>query len=169
MSRKHTRRRVYLPLPPPGLRPKLDKAQILDLGLVHAVNLDLIARGDGTEEILWQFLGGSLTWFYVARALQPREPERFTEALAILTRQLLIARSLADRFERTGRVGFSGPEYQEAKEAREYMDALAEVVDRHVAVKAANDSERDLNTIAEAFRARIQASAHAAAAIISPT
>lgn len=53
MTRKHTPRRRITPLPPRGLRPRLTRDQLLDLGLAHVVNLDLIARGEAGEPMLW--------------------------------------------------------------------------------------------------------------------
>lgn len=143
MSRRA--RRIARPaLPPRGLRPKLTKDQVRDLGLVHIVNLDQIASGQGTPEVLLQVMGGTLTWHRVAQVLGVGEPE--------MVQQLELFAAVFDRFQKTGKVGFTGPEYQLAKRGVETQDALAELVDQHTAVEAANWSEAQvqrLNTTRE--------------------
>lgn len=144
--RKRCNRRPVRPLPPPGLRPKLTREQILDLALAHITNLDTIARGEADETVLWQVFGGGLTWLRIAERLQLGvEPMR---------EQIGLCERLAERFERTGRVAFTGPEYQHAKQHVEVMDELARLVDRHVAVEAADWSEATVNQLAEAAQQR---------------
>lgn len=131
-----------------GLRPKLAADQVRDLALAHVVNLDAIARGEGTEDLLWQWIGGALTWSYVAAELQRRNPAAYGEAAAAMKEQLATCEAVINRYGRSGRIGFSGLEYQQAKEACSWMDALAEVVDRSTAVAAAEWSEARLNQLA---------------------
>lgn len=133
----------------PGLRPLLKPDQVRDLGLAHIANLDTLSRGEGTEEILWQWIGGALTWAYVASTLERRNPQRYREAGAAMRDQLDVATSVVERYGRTGRVGFSGLEYQRAKEACVWMDALAEVVDQATALRAAESSELRVNHMAQ--------------------
>lgn len=154
MSRKRCNRRPVTPVPPPGLRPLLKADQVRDLGLVHIANLDAIARGAGTEELLWQWIGGALTWSYVASALERRNGSRYREAGLAMRDQLEVVTAVVERFGRTGRVGFSGVEYQQAKDACEWMDALAEVVDQPTAVRAAEMSELRVNHMAGECRRR---------------
>lgn len=139
MTRKHTRRRVIVPLPPRGLRPKLDAHQVNDLTLAHVANLDIVARGQATEEVLWQWIGGVLTWSRVATLLQVGEPE--------MAQQLELTHSLVERYGRTGRGGFSGTEYQLAKDGLQVMDQLAEMVDRATAIAAAAWSENKVDQL----------------------
>jgi hypothetical protein len=149
MSRKRCRRRTpIVAMPPPGLRPLLKPDQVRDLGLAHIGNLDTIARGEGTEDVLWQWIGGALTWSFVAGSLEKRNPARYRDAAIAMRLQLQVATAVVERFGRTGRVGFSGPEYQQAKEACEWMDALAEVVDQPTAQIAAEWSELRVNSMA---------------------
>lgn len=131
-----------------GLRPKLTKGQQRDLALAHIGNLDTIARGEANEEILWQWIGGALTWSYVASVLERRDFQRFRQAGEAMRDQLDVIESVVARFGRTGRVGFSGLEYQRAKDACEWMDALAEVVDQPTASRAADSSELRVNDMA---------------------
>jgi hypothetical protein len=137
--RKRCMRRKVVPMPPRGLRPRLAADQVRDLGLAHVVNLDTIARGEADEALLWQWVGGVLTWSRVADLLQAGAPE--------MRDQLVLAAQLVERYGSTGRVVFTGPEYQRAKEGIGVMDQLAEVVDRPTAVAAAEWSERRLNTL----------------------
>lgn len=142
MSRKRCNRRPVTPLPPRGMRPRLDDGQLRDLGLAHMVNLDSIAKGEAGSDILWQWAGGVLTWSRVAEKLQAGAEEMHI--------QLDLVLAVVERFKRTGRVGFSGAEYQLAKEGVGYMDDLAAIVDRPTAVEAANWSEQRCNELAKA-------------------
>lgn len=142
MSRKRCNRRSVTPLPPRGLRAKLDQSQVKDLSLCHLVNLDAIATGTADAGLLWSFCGGVLTWSRVASLLKVGEAE--------LSLQLDLALAVVERFKRTGRVGFSGPEYQLAKEGVGYMDDLAAIVDRPTAIAAAEWSEQRCNELARA-------------------
>lgn len=139
MSRKCCRRRPIVAQPPRGMRPRLPAAQVRDLGLCHAINLDAIATGTADAATLWQWVGGVLTWSRVADVLQAGAAE--------MQVQLEMAQRVIERFTRTGRVGFSGPDYQLAREGIKVMDQLSEVVDRATAVAAAEWSEGRLNAL----------------------
>ena len=139
MSRKRCHRRVIVPMPPRGLRPKLDGSQLLDLSLAHVGNLDTIARGDAGVDVLWQYVGGVLTWSKLAELLQLGVPE--------MTVQLHAAHRLIERWKRTGQVRFDGPDYQLARDGVQIMDELAAAVDRPTAVLAAEWGERHLNAL----------------------
>jgi hypothetical protein len=141
VSRKRTRRRVIVPVPPRGLRPKLSPDQVRDLGLAHWVNVDALATGGADESTLWQWLGGALTWLRAAQLLHAAQPARYAEALAAMTQHALIGESVVARWKATRRIGFSGAEYQQAKESAQWMDALAEAVDEHTAIAAAEWSD----------------------------
>lgn len=124
---------------PRGLRPKLLPDQVRDLGICHLENLDAVATGDATEATLWQVAGAALTWSKVAEMLQLGEPE--------MHEQLELASTLIARYGRTGRVLFTGTEYQLAKTGVQVMDQLAEIVDKPTAVIAAEWSERQVNAL----------------------
>lgn len=146
--RKHTRRRVVIPMPPPGLRPKLAPDQVRDLGLAHWQNLDALAKGQGTEQLLWQIVGSVFTWSRVADLLYARNPS-YEPAVNEMRAQLELATRLVERYGATGRVGLTGADYQLAKRGALVMDKLAEVVDRPTAVIAAEWSEARVNSLAE--------------------
>jgi hypothetical protein len=111
----------------------LDAGQRRDLGLAHIINLDTIAGGRGDDDVLWQVVGGVLTWLRVAGALK-RGEEEMQQQLALVTR-------LVERYRATGRVEFAGDDYALAKVGVNVMDALAEAVDRPTAIAAAEWSE----------------------------
>jgi hypothetical protein len=131
--RKRCNRRPITPLPPRGLRPKLAPDQVLDLGLAHVINLDELASGKGNVDTLWQWVGGVLTWSHVAQKLQRGVDE--------MTAQLELSTRMIERYKRTGRALFTGPDYQLAKVGLVAMDQLAEIVDRPTAIEAAEWSE----------------------------
>lgn len=138
MTRKRChRRRPVVPLPPRGLRPKLTPDQLRDLGLAHMVNLDTLARGEADEATLWQWVGGCLTWSRVAELMQVGVEE--------MRQQLELVTAVVERYGRTGRAVFTGPEYQLAKQGVGYMDDLAAIVDRPTAIAAAEWSEARCN------------------------
>lgn len=155
MTRKHTPRRARPALPPPGMRPRLSAEQVRDLGMAHWVNLDAIASGTADVATLWQWIGGALTWSRVAHLLQ------HAEAIAAMDAQMLACQAVIDRWRRTGRIGFAGPEYQQAKAACDWMDALAETVDRHRAIQAAEWSEAMLQRVVSTSTWTLTQGAHA--------
>lgn len=119
-----------------GLRPKLARDQRLDLGLCHIFSLDDIAKGQGTAQAIWDWVANVLTWSHASEALRHEVPA--------MQAQLGLCLGLIDRYRRTGRVAFTGPEYQLAKEGVCLMDELAERVDRPTALAAATWSEHRL-------------------------
>jgi hypothetical protein len=115
----------------------LTAAQVRDLDTTHLQTLDDIARGVGTEALLMQWAGAVATWGHVARMRGEGEPEMAAQAVVVA--------SMRDRYARTGRVAFNGPEYQVAKAGVAIMAALAEVTDLATAQRAADLSEIDLS------------------------
>jgi hypothetical protein len=142
MTRKRCARRP-VPAMPRWLRPRLADDQLRDLELVHLVNLDAIARGDADEATLWQVVGGMLTWSRVATLLGGLGADDMHAQLDLATR-------LVQRYGRTGRIVFTGPEYQLAKHGVDVMDQLARTVDRATAVEAADWSEARVQAMANA-------------------
>jgi hypothetical protein len=144
--RKRCHGKVWVPMPPRGLRAKLTKSQMLDLALSHHSHLDTVAKGEGTETTLWQLVGAALTWSKVAELLQAGTDE--------MRVQLEIATSLIERYGRTGRVVFTGQEYQRAKAGLEAMDDLAEIVDLPTAVIASEWAEAKVNELERACKVK---------------
>jgi hypothetical protein len=148
MTRKRCHRRAVHPVPA-WLRPRLAPDQQRDLGLAHWSNLDAIAHGAGDETLLWQVVGGVFTWSRVANLLAQRNAD-YTPAVDEMRAQLELATRLVERYGATGRVAFTGPDYQLAKRGAEVMDELAIVVDRDTAVVAAEWSEARVNALSSA-------------------
>jgi hypothetical protein len=144
--RKRCRRKVWLPMPPRGLRAKLTPSQMRDLALSHNSTLDAIAKGDATEVTMWQLAGSALTWSKVAELLQAGTDE--------MRAQLELATRVIERYGRTGRVVFTGQEYQLAKEGINVMDDLAELVDMPNAVIATEWAEAKVNELEASCRVR---------------
>lgn len=139
MTRKRCHRRQVIALPPRGLRARMTPDTLSTLAIVHVTNLDEISRGSASEQTLWDFCGAVFTWARVAEMLQLGAVE--------MTQQLDLAASVVERYSRSGRIGFSGPEYQTAKLGVMVMDALAEAVDVDTAKLAAEWSEERLNSL----------------------
>jgi hypothetical protein len=121
------------------MRPKLTRSQVRDLGLTHAVNLDAIARGSADEATMWQFVGGVYTWARVAHLLQVGVPE--------MDAQVAVARRLVTRYWNTGKVGFSGPDYQAARTGLQVMDELITIVGLPTAMLASEWAEQITNEL----------------------
>jgi len=141
MRHRSLRRAELLSRLPRAFRPKLAPDQVRDLALAHVVNLDAIATGQAGEEILWQQVGGTLTWCRVAELLGMGEPE--------MAEQLQLLEQVVARYRSTGRVVFTGPEYQLAKKGLQVMDLLATIVDRPTALQAADWGELRMNEMAK--------------------
>jgi hypothetical protein len=121
----------------------LTAAQVRDLDTTHLQTLDDIARGLGTDEHLTQWSGAVATWAHVARMRGEGVPE--------MAEQSAVVASITARHRRTGRVGFSGTEYQVAKAGVAIMNALAEVTDLATAKCAADLAELDLTASSTAY------------------
>lgn len=125
---------------------RLAADQVRDLAMAHNINLDAIAHGQADASILWQWVGGIYTWWRVAELLGQGVPE--------MQLQIDLATSVVERYGRTGRVGFSGAQLQQARDGVSAMDQLAELVDRPTAIAAAEWSERKVNQLETACAAR---------------
>jgi len=66
--------------------------------------------------------------------------------------QLEVAARLCERWSRTGRVLFDGPDMQLARDGVAYMDQLAELVDTSTAWQAAAWSQREVARMESAAR-----------------
>lgn len=130
---------------PRAFRPKLDALQRRDLALCHNVNLDAIATGSAQAPMLWDFIGGVLVWY--------RAAELLGIGLDEMTLQLEVATRMVERYSRTGRVAFDGPDYQLAKIGVMLMDELAGLVDRATAIAAADWSQAECDRMAAAVTA----------------
>lgn len=138
--RRYPSRAELLARMPRAFRKRLDELQQRDLALYHNVNLDAIATGQAEASMLWDFLGGVLLWH--------RAAELLGVGVAEMAPQLEVATRLVERYSRTGRVAFDGPDYQLAKIGVRLMDELARLVDQPTAVAAADWSQAECDRMA---------------------
>jgi hypothetical protein len=141
--KKHTKRRVVAPIPPMW-RPRITKSQQTALEVGHLALLDAIVKGDGTLEVALQWAGAVYTWRTVAQILDLGIEE--------MAAQVVVLDSMIDRYRKHGRIGFSGPEYQAAKDGVDVMAALAERADRFTAIAAAEAGEVLANKLEASLR-----------------
>lgn len=124
---------------PAWLRPKLDKRQIEDLGLVHIVNLDAIQSGKADEQILWDMVTTVLAWSKVAEIRNLGHEQ--------IIPQLTLAADVVARFKECGRIEFKdAAQYDLAKYGVEVMDAMAAMVDAHTAEVAVVWANQEIQT-----------------------
>jgi hypothetical protein len=147
---RNTARRRWVPMPPRGMRHKLDRSMLTTIGIVHMENLDEVSTGRGTEQTLWDMVEAVLTWSNVAMALKV--------GVAEMKVQFELVNRVIDRYGRTGRVGFTGAEYQMAKLGVQVMDELAHAVDKATALEAAHLSNQQLAAVRQRINNRAKAS-----------
>lgn len=160
--RKRCRRRPIAAMPPKGLRIMLKPSTVRELLISHHENFDDMTNGRATIETVWQMAGAALGWAKIAQALGLGEPE--------MARELSMINSVLARWERTGAVGFSGPELQTARDSFDVLEQLANSVDWMTAYAAVDWAEDRINAIRqqrEGSRALLPAAPQAAAAGIA--
>lgn len=121
---------------PLDLVEKLPDSDLVSLEIAHADALHELTLGQPTAQTLWDWVSNVLTWSRAADLMALGQDE--------MAEQLALCMSLIDRFKRTGRVGFSGPELHLARHGVDVMDALASQTTRAVARQAALWSEEQL-------------------------
>jgi len=118
-------------------QPKLDEDMKRDAQIIH---WDLVTRftdGTATTQDLWDWMETGFTYTQMMRMLAADGMEFTQEAQEALAAQLETYEKVIERYRRTKRVAFNGPEYLIAKAAANVMDALIEL-DRHgIAERAA--------------------------------
>lgn len=147
-------RRAQPALPPRGLRPRYSAADVQRMQLAHTGNLDGIATGVASETVIWDEVTNALTWTYVSNALGVHQ--------AAMERQLQLVTRLMDRYSRTGRVRYDGPDYQQAKTGVLVMDELATLTDVITAEQALTWAQAEMAAMVRAAdleRAKLQAGA----------
>lgn len=132
----------------PHLMPRvpLSASQLVELGICHNENFDLIVRGQADTEVMWHFVESVLTWWKVAQELGTGQPE--------MDEQLEVATCLVERWSRTGRVRFDGPGLQLARAGVCHMDDLAGLVDLTTARAASAWSNAEVNRLIANDRAQ---------------
>lgn len=133
---------------PRAFRPKLPTDQILDLALAHVVNVDTISRGEATEQLMWDWVGGLLMWSRIAEQIEIGI-EEMNEQIGLTTR-------LVERYGRTSSIVFTGPDYQLAKVGLDVMEQLSRLVDIPTAIAAADWAQAKITELASACQHRVQ-------------
>lgn len=121
-------------------RPLLSQSQRIELEILHTQHLDAIATGSANEETLWQWTASIFTWSKAAELRDVGVPE--------MTEQLDLATRVLERYRRTGRVAFTGLDYQLAKAGVMVMAELGATTKQYVAEQAAAWSEAKINSLA---------------------
>ena len=83
--------------------------------------------------------GAALGWSRIAQQLGQGETE--------MAQDLHVIRALIDRWQRTGRVAYTGIEYQQAKAGLEVADQLARLTDLITARAAVDWAENRINVL----------------------
>lgn len=130
--RKRSRRAVWLKLPPRGLRPGLPPAQQDDLNLLVIDFVDQIARGEAPVETMWDYARSIFTVSVMADMMQLGAPE--------MAEQVRLCTRLVQRWQRTGRVLFDGPDLLLAREGTDIVAQIVQEVDRPTALAAVHRS-----------------------------
>lgn len=115
---------------------RLLPSQLVDLEICHLQTIDGITSADAGREHLIAYVGSVLTF------------GRMAELSGLGQEHMLplheLAARLIERYTTTGRVRFTGPELQMAREGSALMAELARAVDYEHAAAAADWSEAEL-------------------------
>lgn len=156
-QQSRAKRQQLPPQLPKFWRAPLSQAQQLDCKLIHWDLIDRFTSGTATADNLWEWVETGATYSQMMRLLMQDGTEFTPEALEAVAEQISIYDSVATRYARTGRVGFSAPELLIARAAASVFDQLVEI-DRHgIAERAAIDSAlmvRQVRAMAAAGRIR---------------
>lgn len=107
---------------------RMGRGDLINCAIAHIDTLNDIASGRGTYAALRDWVSNVLTWHHAAEAMGLGVGE--------MAEQLQACLLLIDRYARTGRVAFDGPDYQLAKRGVDVMDELARQVPRAIALDA---------------------------------
>lgn len=118
-------------------RPAMPETAKLDAKLTHWDLVTRISTGTACTDDLWDWIETGFTYSQMMRLLVEDGTEFTPEAMDAIASQIVIYESVIDRYRRTGRIGFSGPELLTARAAACVMDGLIDM-DRHgIAERAA--------------------------------
>lgn len=131
MKSKHRKaskaKRAALVLMPKWWLPKMEASQKLDTKIIHSDNLTPMTNGTATLEDLMDWMESAYTYTEVIRILRAEDMVLTDEQVAPIAAQMAIHDQIMTRYEKTGRIGFSGLEYSIARAAAELMDNLSEL------------------------------------------
>ena len=118
-------------------RPRLTQAQVLQASIVHHDLLATLEAGGASGAVLFDWMESCVTYLQMMRLLEKDGTEFTEDAKQAITRAVDDTASVAERFRRIGRVGFSGPELQHARAAAAVMDELITMDRNGIAEQAA--------------------------------
>lgn len=116
--------------------PKLSEAQVTSCKVAHWDLLGRITSGRATEHDIWDMVHTGLTYIELMRLLESDGTEFTEEAKAAIAEHLETFPGVIERYRRTGRVGFDGPQLLAARAAAELMEQLIEMDRFGFAVRA---------------------------------
>jgi hypothetical protein len=119
-------RAKHAPLPK-FWRQNITPDRITSAKIIHWDLIDRFTSGTADVQDFWDFAETGLTYSQMMQMLAESGTEFTPEAQQALADQLLTYEGIYARFQRTGRVGFSGTELLTAKAAANVMDALIEM------------------------------------------
>lgn len=122
-------KRAALAMPaalPKFWRPKTAPDVQLTCKIIHWDLIELITQGKATRAELWDWMETGFTYSQLMRLLAQDGTEFTPEAIAAVQEQIDSYEAIAQRYQRTGRVGFTGPELLIARAAAEvFTDLIA--------------------------------------------
>lgn len=134
-------------VPPAWLRPKMSTAKVWAVTINMQTNVVELTKGTADDSILWDFIGGVLTWKKSAETLG------YEEAFAVLEGIYLeVVSSLAAGWIASGVSKLTEDESRRCFEALPWCEALAETVDMITATAAANWSQFVLDSLHAAYK-----------------
>ncbi len=122
----------------------LTQEQIEQLDAAHEENARALIAGQATEELMWQWVGGVLTWSRVAQLLGLGEAE--------MDPQLELVPVVLNRWVETGLVQVLPSEHQVVRDGVVIQSLLAKATTQVVASIAADWSETESNRLARELR-----------------
>lgn len=105
-------------------RGKTTTAQALDCRLIHWDLIDRFTSGTADRTDLWDWMETGFTYSQLMHLLTEDGTAFTPEALTAVAEQLQTYDAVANRYARTGRVGFSAAELLTARAAAEVFDSL---------------------------------------------
>lgn len=121
-------------------RGSLNHDQQRDCKLIHWDLIDRFVNGTSTTDDLWDWVETGATYSQMMRLLAKDGTDFTPEAMEAVAEQIGIYESVANRFARTGRVAFSGPELLIARAAANVFDDLVEIDRYGISEQAAIES-----------------------------
>lgn len=122
----------------------LSQQQIEQLDQAHEENARALLSGQATEEQLWHWVGGVLTWSRAAQLMELGEAE--------MDPQLELLTAVLNRWSETGCIQILPAEHQVVLDGVVIQSLLAKATTQAAAALAADWSEAETNRLASELR-----------------